>query len=214
MIDRVPGALAAALVDADGESVDYAGELPPFDVRIAAAHMRIVLGDVAAQPTIGSLRALVVRGARRSFIACPLPDDYALVVVLRRRAGFTASSRALYAAERALCREAGWTLPSAVAGDHAPEWCPVAVECDRPHRPSTVRASRSENMHRVEILGAIVGLHAREKGFRVRLDTGAEVTLVREAGGFWYSDASVDTLDSERSAPRSTQSASADEKKL
>ncbi len=188
LVARVPGAVAAALVDAGGETVDYAGEIPPFDVKVAAAHWRIVLLDVERAGVLGTVRSLVVRAARRSFIACPLPDAYALIVVLRRRAGFTASSRALYACERALCREAGWEASGAL---HAgPEWCPVTVECDRRRRPTTVRGLAQ--VHRVDILGALVGLHAREVGFRVRLDTGAELTLVREAGGFWYSDELID----------------------
>jgi len=188
LVARVPGALAAALVDVEGETVDYAGALEPFDVKVAAAHLRIVLATAAAQSGIGALRSLVLRGERRSFIVCPLPDAYAMVVILRRRAGFTASSRALYAAERALCREAGWRLP----GDHAPAWCAVDVDCDRRRRPAMVRAAPSDHAHRVDILGAIVGLPAREVGFRVRLDTGAELTLVREPGGFWYADSVLD----------------------
>jgi hypothetical protein len=198
MIGRVPGALAAALVDAEGETVDYAGHLPPFDVKIAAAHLRLVLSEAAQQPSVGALSALVVLAAHRSFIVCPLPDEYAMVIVLRRRAGFTASSRALYAAERALCREAGWRAPRASLGDHAPEWCPVEVECDRRHRPSSVRLPRAKCAHGVEILGSVVGLRARERGFRVRLHTGAELTLVRESGGFWYSDALFDAVDEKK----------------
>lgn len=188
LVERVPGAVGAALVDAGGETVDYAGEIAPFDVKVAAAHWRIVLGDVERAEVLGTVRSLVVRAARRSFIACPLPDAYALIVVLRRRAGFTASSRALYACERALCREAGWGASGALLA--GPEWCPVTVECDRRRRPTSVRGHG--DAHRTDILGALVGLHAREVGFRVRLDTGAELTLVREAGGFWYSDELID----------------------
>lgn len=188
LVRRIPGALAAALVDGEGETVDYAGVLSPFDVKVAAAHFRIVVGDIERSPSLGTLRSLVVRGATRSFIACPLPDEYAIVLVLRRRAGFTASSRALFACERALCQEAGWELSGTLAS--GPGWCPVIVECDRRRRPTSVRALG--DAHRVDVLGSVVGLHAREIGFRVRVDTGAEVTLVREPGGYWYADDRVD----------------------
>ena len=40
----------------------------------------------------------------------------------------------------------------------------------------------------VEVLGALVHPGGREKGFRVRLATGIELNVVREAGGFWYGD--------------------------
>jgi hypothetical protein len=48
----------------------------------------------------------------------------------------------------------------------------------------------------VEVLGALV----TERGFRVRLDTGVELTIVREAGGFWYADDAL-PIASARSAP-------------
>ena len=37
------GVVGAALVDADGEAVDYAGRVSPFDIRVAAAEWRIIL---------------------------------------------------------------------------------------------------------------------------------------------------------------------------
>ena len=37
LVERVPGAHAAALVDAEGETVDYAGDGEPFFLRVAAA---------------------------------------------------------------------------------------------------------------------------------------------------------------------------------
>ena len=46
--------------------------------------------------------------------------------------------------------------------------------------------------HEVEVLGAVMGLPERERGFRVRLATGKEITLVREAGHHWYADERID----------------------
>ena len=37
------GVVGAALVDCDGEAVDYAGRVSPFDIRVAAAEWRIIL---------------------------------------------------------------------------------------------------------------------------------------------------------------------------
>ena len=197
LVSRIPGAFAAAVVDADGETVDYYGRADPFEVRIAAAHWRIVLGQIASTSLLGRTRSVLVRGTRKSFILCPLPDAYALVVVLRRRAGFTASSRALICCERALCREAGWHPRAAATSlEH---WFPVSVECDRRRRPKRVRAQETAASagvpHGVEVLGAVMGLRMREAGFRVRLDSGVELTLVRESGGFWYTDDPIDAHD-------------------
>jgi hypothetical protein len=199
LLRRVPGALAAALVDMEGETVDYWGALDPFDIKIAAAHLQIELGQLARFGKLGTVKSLMIRGARRSFIARVLPDDYALVLVLGRRAGFTASRRAFDVCEAAIKLEAGWS--------RAPSpWYVVEVTRDRRGRPARLRwpsPSSSLPSHdkgkkarlgrgvAAEVLGTLAGLQPRERGYRVRLATGKEVTLVREAGGFWYADESL-----------------------
>jgi hypothetical protein len=40
----------------------------------------------------------------------------------------------------------------------------------------------------VEVLGAVMGLSVRERGFRVRTAQGAELMLVREPNQRWYAD--------------------------
>ena len=62
------GAQAAALVDAGGETVDYAGRVPPFDARVAAAEWRLVLSliESANVAAWASTREIVVRAGRRS----------------------------------------------------------------------------------------------------------------------------------------------------
>ena len=143
--------------------------------------------ELIAAPQLGRARSILVRGTKRSFLAWALPDGYAIVVLLRRRAGFAASPRALHACERALCGEAGWPI----APDLAP-WVPVTVECNRRRRPLSVAhawAAKGPTVsHEVHVLGALADMPVRERGFRIRLDSGAELTLVRESGGFWYAD--------------------------
>jgi hypothetical protein len=41
-------------------------------------------------------------------------------------------------------------------------------------------------------MGSVLGLAPREKGFRVRLPSGAEMMLVRERLGGWFADERVD----------------------
>ena len=70
-------------------------------------------------------------------------------------------------------------------------WYAVRVDTDRRHRPERVFGDIGGLA--LEILGAVVsvgsvGLRRREKGYRVRLESGKELTLVRELGGFWYAD--------------------------
>lgn len=210
VIARIPGAYGAALVDSEGETVDYAGLVVPYEIRVAAAYLQIVMRYVEDAPSLGNPRFVIVRGAKRTIVARALPDSYVLGVLLRRRAGFAASPRAYSEAERALAREAGWTPPSGRA------WYSVDVEVDARGRPLRVGPTstatpeqalsdsrQSEERERrvaVEVLGTVMGLTAREQGFRVRTATGLELTLVREARRTWYADEELEGAPGERNA--------------
>jgi len=178
LLDRIPGGYAAALVDRDGETVDYAGLANPFDVKIAAAHFRILLHSLESYGALGRPRWVTVRGAKKSVVTRQLPDGYALVLLLRRRAGFASSERAFATCARELAQEAGWPV------EPGPSWYPLRVDVDRRGRPRRV----GEGAVPVEVLGAIMGLPPRETGFRVRTARGGELTLVREARNCWYAD--------------------------
>jgi hypothetical protein len=184
LVARVPGARGAALVDLEGETVDYSGSMMPFDMRIAAAHWRIVFADLAALPALGSPQWLAVRAASWTYLVYALTDGYALVLVLARRAGLFGWERAVSCSVGALGREAGWdVLPQRT-------WHDVEVRCDARGRPSAILGEGAARP--VEVLGTVVGLRKRERGWRVRLQSGVEATLVREAGSVWYADEPLD----------------------
>lgn len=187
LIDRVSGAFAAAIVDSQGETVDYAGRGEPYDLRVSAAHMQIVLSSVQRFGALGEPRWIVIRGARKSVAASVLPDGYVLVLLLRPRAAFTLSTRALKVCMRALAEEAGWTHVEKRDGPKPRSWFEVEVQTDRRGRPTQVGANKVP----VEVLGAVMGLSVRERGFRVRTAEGSELTLVREPKQRWYADEPV-----------------------
>jgi hypothetical protein len=191
VVRRIPGAFAAALVDMDGECVDYAiapvrhlphrverYDVEPFDVKVAGAHWAIALDSLGAARA--KVETLVSRGDHRSFIIRTLPDKYAIVVMLKKRAGF-AFNRALDACERALAQEAAWTL-----GKGRGIWIAVDVETDERKRP--IWLSMGALSCSVEVLGGLTKLSSRERGWRVRLPSGGELNLVREPGNRWYAD--------------------------
>jgi hypothetical protein len=190
LLAATPGALAAVLVDGEGETVDYAGQFDPFEIKVAAAHWQIVLSEVDAEaPQIGDFRQLTVRARQRSYLVRRLQERYAVVVVLHRRAGFAVSERALAEADARLSREAGWDeLPS------QSRWCGVEVETARrggdKRRPLRLRVA--DAWQPVEVVGCVVGLAPRERGFLVRLPSGAEMLLVRERLGRWYADEHIE----------------------
>lgn len=192
-VRRVPGAEAAALVDWDGECVDYAialrhgkpvAAIDPFDIKVAGAHWAIVLDELAQRRALGATQTIVCRGDQRSFIVHTLPERYALVVLLRRWAGFVSTTRALDSCERALAHEAAWSLPKGRG-----IWVPVDVEMDERSRP--VWLTMGSMSCSVEVLGTLTRLARREHGFRVRLPSGGELNLVREVGNRWYADEKV-----------------------
>ena len=185
------GVVGAALVDCDGEAVDYAGRVSPFDIRVAAAEWRIMLSRLerCRQTPLRDTRQVMIRGVNKSFGAVLLPEGYALVLQLLPRC-FRVSPRALSEAVREICENAGLEWPAPEGQSPASQWMRVQVN----ESPAPQRRPRSVWVHRkwlpVEVLGRCVGpeLLPNEIGYRVRLLGGAEVTLVREPLAHWFAD--------------------------
>jgi hypothetical protein len=181
------GVLGAALVDADGEAVDYAGRVDSFEIRVAAAEWRIILTllERSSHGPWRETRQLMIRGVKKSFGAVLLPEGYALVVQLLPRC-FRVSPRALSEAVREICENAGLSLADAPAA----QWRRVQVNESPPpqRRPNSVWVNRK--WLPVEVLGRWVGAELRpnEIGYRVRLLGGEEITLVREPLAHWFAD--------------------------
>jgi hypothetical protein len=184
LVARIPGARVAALVDSEGETVDYAGRAKPFNVRVAAAHWRIVLDEARKARGLREVRSIAVRAERAGYLLQALPDGYALVVVMMRRAGFSGWQRAVASCVHALGEEAGWRRDGS---EMPPEWFPVTVVHDESRRPAAVRVDG--RLHPLEIVGALqAGTAGRERAWRIRFESGLEATLVREPGGSCYLD--------------------------
>ena len=187
LVERTPGAFATALVDFEGETVDYAGRLDPFELKVAAAHWQLVLAQEESAAAFGAIRQLTVRAQSRSYFVRRLHENYALVIVLHPRAAFSVSERAIVEAVAGLSLEAGWPLPR-----NAARWFGVQVEAERSdQRRRPVRIRVAGTWQTLEIMGSVMGLRPRERGFRVRLASGAEIMLIRERLGFWFLDEPV-----------------------
>lgn len=184
LLRGLPHCLAAAFIDQEGEAVEAVGWVDLFDIKVTGAHLLIILRTL---PTThpGATRELVITATNLSYRVHALPEGYALVLMFSRDAAFDISPRAVQACSRALCLEAGFD------GDQGPMWFAVEVTAQNAgaSRPHKVRAEG--DWHEVEVLGAIVGLADRERGYRVRLSNGNEVTLLREPLGRWWSDGPI-----------------------
>jgi hypothetical protein len=183
-----PRATAAVLMDAEGETVDYASSLPSYFTKVAAANLRVVLDDIMEwwqKVGSGGLTDALVRADRRSFFVRPLPDGYALMLVLKRRV-FAVSTRAVALAASRLSKEAGWPAPS----EETLPWHPAEIEALPTDRFRPLQMRTGDGWEPIEVLGSVVGLarDGGEKGYRCRLQGGAEITLVRESTGTWFVD--------------------------
>lgn len=182
------GAPAAALVDSEGETVDYAGALDPYDIRVMAAEWRIVLAVVheSRVPGFHAVSSITVRARARSYMIEAMPDGYAIALRLPRH-GFNVSRRALGQALRELGAEAGMAMPETRAQVN---WARVEVRTpgtgDR--RPDAIWLG--DRWSPITILGRYQArdLSRSERGYLARLITGAEVFLVREPLGVWFID--------------------------
>jgi hypothetical protein len=183
------GAFAAGLVDSDGETVDYAGTIDPFQVKVAAAEWQIVMRQVRESrvPWWIGTQFLSFRGGRRSFAAVALAEGYVIVIVMLRHT-LTLSWRALCEAVRDISNEAGLPVPVAFRSEKE-RWTRVEVRTARgdPRRPEALW--RDGTWAALTILGHYQKRGAvPEIGYRARLLSGAEITLVREPLGRWYAD--------------------------
>ncbi len=182
------GALGAALVDAEGETVDYAGKLGSFDVRVAAAEWRIVLALLEASQVSGwqATEEIVVRARQRSFLVWTLSDGYAVVLILPRRA-FNASRRALAEAASELASEAGLARPGSNDGARW-RWLSVEVQTEPNDRRRPRAIWQGGGWLPLTILGRFqsADLGHREVGYLTRFASGDERLLVRERLGRWF----------------------------
>lgn len=184
------GVIGAALVDSEGETVDYAGWLDPFEIKVAAAEWQLVVGAIRESnvPSWPDTHELIVRARRRSFAIVPLTEGYAIVATLTRYC-FGISERALAEAARELCKESGLSPPAFLVASRE-RWTRVQVQTS-PNDSRRAQALWHAGAWRpLEILGryAEADLASHEVGYRARLSTGAELTLVRERLGIWYAD--------------------------
>jgi len=197
-LDVVRYARGAAIVDFEGETVDYAGVVDPFELRVAAATFGLVLADLRACRYLCHSDRIAVRMGKGGYMMCVLDESYSLLMMLRSLGTFAVSARLIAEFKSRILLEAGLPTP---ARSH---WQRVEVEPDvknaRPERLRVV-ASVAEGARGVddgwtpfEVLGSLVSTAPRERGYRVRLRTGAELTLVREPTRLWFIDERADAV--------------------
>lgn len=183
-------AIAVALVDDEGETVDYAGYLPPFAAKVMAAELGIVrrVQSQSRAAVVADSNRMVIRASRYSYHLEAVDHVYTLVVQMPRYA-FHISHRAVAEAVREICAEAQLPLPARFRNEH---WTRVEVlrkEGNKKQRPQALWLNGKWTP--IEVLGQVLlpGASQREVGFRARLGMGEEITLVSEGFDRWFVDA-------------------------
>jgi hypothetical protein len=182
-----PFVRSAAIFDYEGETVDYAGDVDPYELRVAAATFQLVINDLRGSQLSSATHEIALTTTRSGYVLRILDESYTLLLLPRRLATFAVSARLLREVEARILHEAG--LPMKVP----PTWFHVHAEVGARGRPERVRPPTGVHPWTpVEVLGSVMGLAAHETGFRVRLSSGAEVTLIRESPRLWFVDDKLD----------------------
>lgn len=181
LLAATSGAIGAVLADEEGEAVDHAGELPAYDVKLAAAHWQIVLRKAQQTRGLGRFRSFVVQADRHGYVLQQLFGGYVLVMVCRPGLGAHVSTRALCQVEVELCQEAGFPDQ----GDLGRHWSRVGVLLDSGGTPRTIRRG-ADAPEELQVLKPPASLPDFARGYLIRTAGGARATLVRERDGRWY----------------------------
>lgn len=187
LLDVLPFARAAAVFDFEGETVDYAGNLDPYDLRVIAATFQIVMTDLRELAITTGLRGVLMNLTTSSYQIRVLDSHYSLIIVLRTLATHCVSDRLVTEVADRLAVEAGLQRAA------KPTWHRVEVLTSAKRRPVAVREpGKNSAWITTEILGAHPIESTGERGYRVHVRTGIEVNLVSERNGLWFVDEPLD----------------------
>ena len=85
LLEDIPGALGAIIVDWEGESVDQVSMVNEYDIKILGAHSGIILTqlrEALLRTDSGALDQVVIRTGRSKTLISPLTEDYLLMLQL------------------------------------------------------------------------------------------------------------------------------------
>lgn len=186
--DQLPSVLAGAFVDVEGECIDYISRIDPFEAKVSAAQMHMLLGDVAASfAKIGAGRTLSIEieASRREIWTQRVGEDYLLVAVFAAGSERAQRETAIALACAEFRHEVGLETPS---WEKSRQRLSVRVRPAKGWRyaPETysdgdVRVTITDVIGRWTEAGGVMGDEL--VCFRVRTEEGRELTLVHDPDG-------------------------------
>ena len=85
LLEDIPGALGAIIVDWEGEAVAQVSMINEYDIKILGAHSGIILTqlkEALLRTDSGALDEVVIRTGRNKTLISPLTEDYLLILQL------------------------------------------------------------------------------------------------------------------------------------
>lgn len=85
LLEDIPGALGAIIIDWEGEAVDQVTRTNEYDIKILGAHSGIILGllrEALSRIDSGDLEEVVIRTGENKTLMAPLTEDYLLILQL------------------------------------------------------------------------------------------------------------------------------------
>ncbi|OEU76414.1 MAG: GTPase-activating protein [Desulfuromonadales bacterium C00003093] len=85
LLEDIPGALGAIIIDWEGEAVDQVARIGEYDLKVFAAHKGIILGllrEALSRIESGNLEEVLIRTDHKKTLLAPLTEDYFLLLVL------------------------------------------------------------------------------------------------------------------------------------
>ena len=87
LMEHLPGAQGAIIVDWEGEAVDQIGSMDEYELKVIGAHKGVILQNIratAGRLNQGSLLELVITTSAVQILVMPVTQDYFLVLALDR----------------------------------------------------------------------------------------------------------------------------------
>jgi predicted regulator of Ras-like GTPase activity (Roadblock/LC7/MglB family) len=186
LLRAAPSVLAAIFVDREGECIDYCSSLSPYDAKVIAAHMIVLLGESRERPKAvgGEPWWMHVLGSERDLIARRVDDEYVLVVATGSNGISSSLCEAIEHTVTKLRSEVGLAKPS---------WEPTSPRMRVDVRTSTSEWAyapetfwyRGDRTAVADVLGRWIENPPHPNGanhevvcFLVRSENGEELTLV------------------------------------
>lgn len=87
LLDRVPGAQGAIIVDWEGEAVDQVSYMEEYELKVIGAHKGVILANLRAvfdRNGDDQVREIVITTQQSQTLVLPVTRDYFLVLTLDR----------------------------------------------------------------------------------------------------------------------------------